>query len=172
MEYQDVFVLAGLYDGQAQARMDFDQLGQMHKQKVIGRYQAAIFEKQPDGKVKVLDTTSTTRTTGAKWGAAIGAAIGLVFPPALIATAAEGAAIGAIAGNLSKGWFKGDVKSLGEELQPGEAGVVAVTEAGPAIDERTLLTTARKTQKEHVTGEDADKMKQQLESEQPVGAAR
>jgi uncharacterized membrane protein len=172
MEYQDVYVFAGLYGGPDEARMDYEQLSQLHKQDVIGKYQAALFEKQPDGKVKVLDTTSTTRSTGAKWGAAVGAAIGLVFPPAIVATTAEGAAIGALAGNLSKGWFKGDVKRLADQLQPGQAGIVAVAEAGTALDAAKLLTKAQQTQSEHVTGDDADKMKEQLESEQPVGTTR
>jgi uncharacterized membrane protein len=171
MEYQDVYVFAGLYGTPDEAKMDYEQLGQLHKQEAIGKFQAALFEKRSDGKVKVMDTTSTTRSTGAKWGAAVGAAIGLVFPPAIVATTAEGAALGALAGNLSKGWFKGDVKRLADQLQPGQAGIVAVAEAGPALEADVLLRRAQKTQSEHVTGEDAEKMKQQLESEQTVGAA-
>lgn len=170
MEYQDVYVFAGLYGDSDEARSDYMKLSDMHKSDIIGKYQAALFEKRDDGKVKVLDTTSTTRGTGAKWGAAVGAAIGLVFPPALLVTAAEGAAIGGLAGNLSKGWFKGDVKALGDKLQPGQAGIVAVAEAGPALDEAQVLVGALQTENEHVTGDDAVKMRDQLESEQTVGA--
>ena len=172
MEYQDVFVLAGLYDDPTEARSDYEMLSEAHKQEIIGKFQAAVFEKRPDGKVKVLDTTSTTRSTGAKWGLAVGAAIGLLFPPALVVTAAEGAGIGAVAGNLSKGWFKGDVKRLADQLQPGQAGIVAVAEAGAAIQATEVLTKATKTEKEHITGADADQIKEQLGSEQTVGAAR
>ena len=172
MDYQDVFIYAGRYEGNAQARMDYDRLSDLHKQDIIGKYQAALFEKQPDGKVKVLDTTSTTRGTGAKWGLAIGAAVGLLFPPALIISAVEGAGIGAIAGNLSKGWFKGDVKRVADALQPGQAGVVAVAEAGETLDEMMILAAATEAQKERVTGEDAEKLREQLGSEQTVGAAR
>ena len=172
MEYNDIFLLAGLYEDPNTARMDYDQLSEAHRRDLIGRFQGAIFEKRPDGKVKVLDTTSTSRGTGAKWGAAIGAGIGLLFPPALLATTAEGAVIGGLAGNLSKGWFKGDVKRLAEELEPGQAGVIAIAEAGPALDEAMILTRAGRIEKEHVTGPDAEKIKEQLESEQTVGAAR
>jgi uncharacterized membrane protein len=172
MDYQNVYMFAGLYGTGEGARIDYSQLSGMHKQGVIGKYQAAVFEKQQDGKVKVLDTTSTTRSTGAKWGAAIGAAVGLVFPPALIATAAEGALVGALAGNLSKGWFKGDVKRLADQLQPGQAGVVVVAEAGPALQVAEVLAGAEQATNEHVTGEDAEKMREQLESEQMAGAER
>lgn len=165
MEYQDVYVLAGLYDDSSQAKSDWTQLGQMHKEGIVGNYQAALFEKRDDGKVKVLDTTSTTRTHGAGWGAAIGAAVGLIFPPALLATAAEGAIVGAAAGDLSKGWFKGDVKQIADQLQPGQEGIVAVAEAGPTLDEAQILVGAMRTQNEHVTGPDATKMKQQLDSD-------
>lgn len=172
MEYQDVFVFAGLYGDPNDARMDYERLGELHKQEMIGKYQAAVFEKRADGKVKVLDTTSTTRSTGAKWGLAIGAGIGLLFPPALLVSAAEGAAIGAVGGNLAKGWFKGDVKRLADELQPGEAGIVAIAEAGAAVEATELMTKAKKTQQEHVTGTDADTIKEQLRSEETVGAAK
>lgn len=172
MEYQDVFVLAGLYDSPEEAKSDYEMLSEAHKKDLIGKYQAAVFEKRPDGKVKVLDTTSTTRSTGAKWGLAVGAAIGLLFPPALIATAVEGAGVGALAGNLSKGWFKGDIKKLADQLQPGEAGIVAVAEAGPALEPTTVFAKATKTEKEHVTGADAEQIKQQLQTEQTVGAAK
>lgn len=172
MDYQDVFVFAGQYDDPQVAKSDYEMLGDAHKSEIIGKYQAALFEKQPDGKVKVLDTTSTTRATGAKWGAGIGVALALVFPPSLLAGAAGGAALGALTGNLSKGWFKGDIKRLGEELQPGQAGIVAVAEAGPALEPTQVLTKASKTEKEHVTGADADKIKEQLSSEQPVGATK
>jgi uncharacterized membrane protein len=165
MEYQDVYVLAGLYQDSDQAKSDWSALGELHKQEMIGSYQAALFEKRADGKVKVIDTTSTTRSKGAGWGAAIGAAVGLVFPPALLATAAEGAIIGAAAGDLSKGWFRGDVKRLGDQLEPGQEGIIAVAEAGATLDEAMVLAHAMKTENEHVTGDDATKMKSQLESD-------
>lgn len=171
MEYQDVYLFGGIYDGPDAAKMDFEALSEMHRADRIGKFQAAVFEKRTDGKVKVLNTTSTTRTTGAKWGAGIGAAIGLIFPPAILATTAEGAAVGALAGNLSKGWFKGDVKRLAEELQPGQAGVIAVAEATETTDADIVLAKSQKTEKEHITGDDAVKVKDQLKTEDTVGAA-
>jgi uncharacterized membrane protein len=171
MEYSDVFVFGGIYGDPEAAKTDFERLSQMHKDGTIGPFQAAVFEKQPDGKVKVLNTTSTTRTTGAKWGAGIGAVLGIVFPPSILMGAAGGAAIGALAGNLSKGWFKGDVKRLADELAPGQAGVIAVAEATEALEAEAVLAGSQKTQKEHITGADADKVKEQLRSEETVGAA-
>jgi len=172
MDYSNVFVVAGRYNDTSQAKMDFDRLSDLHKQDMIGKFQAAVFEKESNGKVKVLDTTSTSRGTGAKWGLAVGAAIGLIFPPALIASALGGAGVGAVTGNLSKGWFKGDVKRVADALQPGQAGVVAVAEAGETLDEMMILAAATEAQKERVTGEDAEKLREQLGSEQTVGAAR
>ena len=171
MEYQDVYVFAGMYDSSDAAKMDFEQLSAMHKAERIGKFQAAVFEKRPDGKVKVLNTTSTTRTTGAKWGAGIGAVLGLVFPPAILVGAAEGAAVGAIAGNLSKGWFKGDIKRIADELAPGQAGVIAVAEATESTNAEMLLAKSQKAEKEHITGNDAEQVKEQLKTGETVGAS-
>jgi uncharacterized membrane protein len=170
MEHSDLFMYAGSYADATAARGDYDQLSQLHKDDMIGKYQAAVFEKRADGKVKVIDTVSTTRSTGAKWGAGIGAALGLVFPPAILVGAAEGAAVGALAGNISKGWFKGDIKRLADELEPGQAGVIAVAEAGESLDADAVMTRSQRSQKEHITGEDAETIRQQLRTGETVGA--
>jgi len=170
MDYQDVYLLAGLYESTAMAEEDFDRISEAHARGMIGKFQAAVFEKRPDGKVKVINTTSTSRATGSRWGLAVGAAIGLLFPPALLVTAAEGAAVGAAAGNLSKGWFKGDIKRMADALQPGQAGVVAVAEAESTIDATGVLTTATMTHQEQVTGADAEEFKERLRSEEQVAA--
>ena len=132
---------------------------------MIGKYQAARVReagrRQGQGAGHDVDDAVDGGQVGRSRS---GAAIGLVFPPALVATAAEGAAIGALAGNLSKGWFKGDVKRLADQLQPGQAGIVAVAEAGAGPrGDRACSRRRTKTEKEHVTGADA---------EQDQGAAR
>jgi uncharacterized membrane protein len=161
-EYEDVFVYAGAYSSADEARMDYDAIAEMHRQDWIGKYQAAIFEKTGDGKVKVLDTTSTTRTTGAKWGTAVGAVMGLVFPPSIVVGAAAGAGVGALAGNVAKGWFKGDIEQIGKALDTGEAGVLVVAEATPDIGAEKLLQRAAKDEKRQIDA-DAEAAKQELD---------
>ena len=88
MNYDNAYVYGGTYDSADAARSDYDNLALLYADEVIGPFQAAMVEKRADGKVKVLDTTSTTRTTGAAVGAAIGAVLALIFPPAILLTAA------------------------------------------------------------------------------------
>jgi len=161
-EYVDIFVFAGAYGNEEDAKADYEGIKFLHKEDWIGKYQAAIFEKTPEGKIKVLDTTSTTRATGAKWGAAIGAVLGVFFPPGLLLSAATGAAVGAGVGNLAKGWFSGDIKQVAESLEAGECGVIVVAEATPDVGAEKLLKKAVKAEKRQVD-EQAAEIKKQLD---------
>lgn len=164
--FDAVFVFAGAYSNQAEARDDFGAFKELHSMDFIGKYQAAIFEKTEDGKVKVLDTTSTTRTTGAKWGTAVGAIFGVLFPPSIIASAAIGAGAGAIIGNLSKGWFSGDIKDIAEGLEPGWTGVLLVAQATPDLGVEKLMKKAQKSDKKELTGADKAEVDKALEADQ------
>ena len=146
----DMFVYAGSYDTLDDATADFVALNTLHAEKWFGKYQAAIFTKDADGKVKVLDTISTTRTTGAKWGAAIGAVIGVVFPPSILLSAAAGAATGAAAGNLAKGWTHWDVKDIAALADEGTAGVLVIAEVTPEKGAEVLLKRAKKLLKREI----------------------
>ncbi len=107
-----LILYAGSHALQADAEADFRDIKTAHHVGLIGKYQSALFTKQGDGKVKVLNTDSTTRASGAKWGLATGAVVGLLFPPALIAGLARGRGIGTLVGHLAKGWGHSDIKEL------------------------------------------------------------
>jgi uncharacterized membrane protein len=65
---------------------------------------------------------------GLGWGLAVGVAA-VLFPPVGIGIAtagAAGAAIGGVAGHASGGMSRGDLKDLGEALDAGQAGLIAV----------------------------------------------
>lgn len=141
-ETRSLFLYAGEYETAHEARDDFNAIHAAKSEGWIGKYQAALFEKSEDGAVKVVDTTSTTRTSGAKWGAAIGAVIGLVFPPSILVGAGVGSLLGAGTGNVAKGWFAGDIKIIGENLQPGHSGILLIAEATPDIAVDRILARA------------------------------
>jgi uncharacterized membrane protein len=168
MNYDNAYVYGGIYESADAARSDYDNLARLYDDEVIGAFQAAIVEKRPDGKVQVLDTASTTRATGAAVGAAIGAALGLIFPPAILLTAAGGAGVGAAAGDISKGWTMGDVKRLGEQLMPGQTGIVVIAEAGPTLKAAAVLAGAVATEAELVAAEDAATLREMLEKDRAL----
>ena len=120
-----VFLLVGAYSSVVDARADYDVVKELHYEKVIGGFDAAVITKDADGKVHVNKDESATRKGG--WvGGGVGAVIGLVFPPALIGSAVVGAAAGAFAGHLKKGLSRSDMKEIGELLEAGEAGLVVL----------------------------------------------
>ena len=154
MNYENAYVYGGIYNSVDAAQSDYDNLALLNADDVIGPFQAAMVEKREDGKVKVLQTTSTTRTTGAVVGATIGAVLALIFPPAILVTAPVGAGFGAAAGDLSKGWTRGDVKRLAAGLVPGQTGIIVIAEAGSTLEAAAVLAAAVTVEAELVAAED------------------
>jgi len=163
MNYDNAWVFGGTYNSKEAARADYNNLEVMYTDEVIGRYQAAMVEKRSDGKVKVLDTTSTDRAEGAVAGAAIGALLAIIFPPAVLVTAPVGAGLCAATGNIAKGWTRGDVKRLGEALAPGETGIIVIAEAGATLEAAAVLTAATAVEAELIAAADRAYVRQLLE---------
>ena len=138
----DIFVFAGAYETLVDAKVDFSALEDLHADKWISAFQAAVFEKRGDGKIKVVNTTSTTRTAGAKWGGILGIALGMLFPASILITTIEGAVVGAAAGNVAKGWTHWDVEAISKTLEPGSAGVIVIAYARPELGPEHVLKRA------------------------------
>ena len=143
-ESDGIIGYAGVYADVEDAKADFEAIKAAHRESWIGTYDAALFEKTADGKVKVLDTDATQRSDGAKVGAIAGVVLGLIFPPSILMGAAVGAGAGAIVGNLVKGFMSGDIKKVADELEPGEAGVILVADATFEAGAEKLMKRAKK----------------------------
>ena len=136
----DTFALFGaVYDNQEAAETDYEAVKSLYYDwELIDNFDAAVVAKHADGKVKIVkkheQPTRKGGWRGAGWGLAAGAVVAM-FPAAAIgggllaATTGGGAAIGAIAGHVSKGMSRGDVKELGEHLDAGQFGLVVVAAA-------------------------------------------
>jgi uncharacterized membrane protein len=136
---ESVFIYVGTYPDEAAAHDDYQIIKDLHSRGVVGTYDAAVVTKDFDGKVHENKDEMATRH-GAWGGAAVGAAIGLLFPPAIIATAAVGAAVGGVSGHLWRGMSRADVKELGEVIDDGAAALVVVGESkiAEALDKAAL----------------------------------
>ena len=155
-------VYAAAYESLEDAKDDFQGIKELHKEKWIGKYEAALFTKNDDGSVKILDQDATGRARGLKLGAVIGAAVGILFPVTLLAGVLAGGGIGLLGGHLTKGLSRGDIKDLGEMLDEGEAGIVLVGVFTPEEGMERFLGKAAKVLKKQVDA-DAEEIKKAID---------
>jgi uncharacterized membrane protein len=155
-ESENIIGYAAVYADVEDAKADFEVIKAAHREKWIGTYDAALFEKTADGKVKVLNTDATQRKDGAAVGAIVGGILGVIFPPSILVSAAVGAGAGAAVGNLTKGWMSGDIKKVADELEPGEAGVILVADATFDAGAEKLMKRAKKMAKQEVDAQAKD----------------
>ena len=123
-----VFIYIGTYPSEASAQADYDLIKDLHAAGGIGTYDASVVTKDVGGKVHVNKDEMATRH-GAWGGAAVGALVGIIFPPAIIATTAAGAAVGGVSGHLWRGMSRADVKEFGDVIDAGQAALVVVGES-------------------------------------------
>ena len=147
---EQVIVFAGTYGSLHEAELDFETIKDLHEEKLVGKYEAAVFTKQDDGSVKIIDTDKNSRRKGLKIGVAAGAVVGILFPPSLIAGALAGGGVGLLTSHFTKGLKRGEVKELGELLDEGQAGIVFVGVVNPGQRMDHLLTHALTTMTKQV----------------------
>src|SRR4029453_18314634 len=136
MAVDTFMVYVGVYSSVGAAEADYDLVKDLHrKEGLIDAYDAAVIERRPGGKTKTVKKHEPPTRVGGVLGGGFGLATGLVvalFPFAAIgagllaATTAGGAVLGAVAGHAAAGMSPGDLKELGEQLDAGQAGLVAV----------------------------------------------
>ena len=128
MADEPVFLLLATYSDPEGAREDYEAIKELHKEKMIGTYDAAVITKDEHGKVHVNKHEKPTQH-GAWGGVAVGAVLGLLFPPGLIVGAAAGGLIGGAIGHFWKGMSRKDVLEFGEFIDDGEAALLVVGES-------------------------------------------
>ena len=161
-EEEYTVVYAAAYESLDDAKDDFQGIKELHKEKWIGKYEAALFTKNDDGSVKIHDQDATGRARGLKLGAVIGVAVGIIFPVTLLAGALAGGGIGLLGGHLTKGLSRGDIKDLGELLDDGEAGIVLVGVFTPEEGMERFMGKAAKVLKKQVDA-DAEEIKKAID---------
>lgn len=141
-----LYLYGGAYATSDDARADLEHLRQLHSDKHIGRYDAVAIERNPDGRVGVIDLDATVRGSGAWKGALAGGALMVLFPPSVLLGAAAGAAAGAIANDMNKRISRKDAAKLADLLVPGESGVLLVAEDVEETFSSALLRGATRQQ--------------------------
>jgi uncharacterized membrane protein len=134
-----MFLYAGEYENVDDAKGDLQVLKELHREHLVGTYDAAVVTNNEAGKVKIVDKIEKPTQHGGWAGMAVGAAIGLIFPPSILVGGLLGAGAGALIGHLEGGMSRQDVKEVGEMLDDSEAALIVVGEATVerAVDEAT-----------------------------------
>ena len=134
-EIDTLYVLAASYDTKEAAEADYDAIKSLYREVQASHdFDAAVIERDDDGKAHVIKKhEQPTRHGAAKgigWGLAVGAAAA-IFPAfalggALVAGGTAGGVIGAVKGHMQGGMKDDDLKELGETLEKGKYGLIAV----------------------------------------------
>lgn len=144
-------VIAAQYDNTDRALADYEAIKALYKTVESSHaFDAAVVEKQPDGDVKIVkkheQPTRHGSARGLRWGLGVGV-VAALFPPVgigIAAAGAGGAAIGAVAGHVSGGMSRSDLKELGEVLDAGTAGLVVVYDASMSEQVTSTLKAANR----------------------------
>jgi uncharacterized membrane protein len=107
------------------AKADFEIVKQVHRDGLLGIYDAAIVSKDATGQVKIHRNELPTQY-GAWSGLAVGALVGIFFPPYLVWELAGGLVAGALIGHFWGGMSGADLKEIGERLQKSSAAVIVI----------------------------------------------
>jgi len=163
MSDNPIFLYASEYDRVDDAKADLEELKELHREKLVGTYDAAVLTKTEEGKVKVVDKTEKPTQHGGWAGLAVGAAIGVIFPPSVLVSGLAGAGAGALIGHLRGGMSNSDLKEVGEMLDESEAALIVVGEATieRAVEEATRR--AKKAMKKEVRA-DAKEMEKAIDT--------
>jgi uncharacterized membrane protein len=140
-----VFLYVGEYDSVEDAKADLEELKELHREDVVGTYDAAVITKNEEGKVKIVDKIEKPTQHGGWAGLAVGAALGLIFPPSILVSGLVGAGAGALIGHLEGGMSRSDLKEVGESLERSEAALIVV---GEATIERAVEEATRRAKRE------------------------
>jgi len=134
-----LYVIAAAYDDVDDAVADYEAVKQLYREvKSSNDFDAAVISKHEDGKVEIVkkheQPTRHGAAVGLGWGLAVGV-VATIFPPVgigLVAAGGAGAAIGGVTGHASGGMSRNDLKELGDTLDAGQAGLIAVYETNLA----------------------------------------
>ncbi len=138
-EKDTLYVIAAAYADVDAAVADYEAVKALYREvRTSHDFDAAVIAKDSGGTVRIVkkheQPTRHGAAVGLGWGLAVGVAA-VLFPPVGIGIAtagAAGAAVGGVAGHASGGLSRGDLKDLGEVLDDGEAGLIAVYAANLA----------------------------------------
>jgi uncharacterized membrane protein len=159
MAVDTLVVFGASYSTEADAVADYEAVKDFYEVSgLIDTYDAAVISRHANGKVTIAKKHEQPTRQGA-WGGLgvglVGGALIALFPAvalggALLAGGAGGSALGALAGHVSGGMSRSDLKELGELLDDGESGLVVVAATDLEAHVEEAITRAAKLEKKQL----------------------
>src|SRR5262245_20621011 len=129
MSENPIEVFIATFGDETEAKRALEDFETMDREGSIELIDAAVIVRGADGKVRFEETADPSGKKWAKRGAIAGGVVGLIFPPSLIASAIVGGGAGGLWGKIrDKGFKDEDLKSVGEEMDPGTSAIIAIAE--------------------------------------------
>ncbi len=176
-EPDTLLVLAASYDDVAAAEADYEAVKALYYEiKTSHEFDAAVVARNEDGKIEVVKKHEQPTRHGAAhglgWGLAVGAVCailpGIGLLGALAVGGAGGAAIGAVTGHVKGGMNDSDLKSLGEVLEQGHAGLIVVYATNMADQVAANIKAVNKFVSQEIDA-NADELAKQLQEAGTAG---
>jgi uncharacterized membrane protein len=160
----DTFIIfAANYDALGAAEADYHAVREFYAASgLIDTYDAAVITRDTDGKVRIVVKHEQPTRTGAWRGLGIGLAGGALvalFPAVgigagLLLGGVSGAGIGALAGHVTAGLRRADLKDLGELLDEGQSGLVVVAASDLEKHVEQIIRRAGKVTKKQLQADE------------------
>lgn len=159
----DTFVVvAASYDYVDAAITDYDLVHDLYSEwGLIDTYDAAVISKDGD-EVKIVKKHEQPTRQGA-WGGLgiglVGGALIALFPAiglgaSLLIAGGGGAGLGALAGHVTAGMSRSDLKELGELLDDGQSGLVVIAATDVEARVEDAIKGAKKTMKKQLRADE------------------
>src|SRR3954471_23322275 len=129
MSTNPVEIFIAVFNNETEAATALKDWRAMDREGSVNLIDGVIVVHEAGGKVTFEETADPSGKKWAKRGVIAGGVVGLIFPPAIIASAAVGGGAGGIWGKLrDKGFKDDDLKEVGKSLPPGTSGIIAIAE--------------------------------------------
>jgi len=121
----------------------YEDLKEVEDDRTLAIEGVVVVKRGEDGKLDIQKATDHSTRSGLRWGLVGGIALGVIFPPAVIGSAAVLGAAGAATGKVRQVHHKHELaEGLEDSVAPGHSGIVALVSDPGAVKIRKALARA------------------------------
>ena len=123
----------------------YEMLKSVEDGKTVAIEGVVVVKRETDGKLEVQKATDHSTRSGLKWGVVGGLVVGVLFPPALLGSAAVVGAAGAATGKIRQVHHRNELaEELEDSIAPGHSGIVALVSDPAAVKVQEALDKAER----------------------------